>query len=134
MKGLRAGRKDPCQAVCVDKDPSRSADVGRNLQYHLSGRFLVKIAFQSEVKGIAVPVHENPKTIRHIRLSEFVLVTIIGMTPGIAAATIFESQLEVAIRNPVVDTLLTLAAIAVFLLVAIMIIKSRLLARQEGKG
>jgi phosphatidylserine/phosphatidylglycerophosphate/cardiolipin synthase-like enzyme/uncharacterized membrane protein YdjX (TVP38/TMEM64 family) len=68
----------------------------------------------------------------HIRLSEFVLGTIIGMTPGITAATIFESQLEAAIRNPDIRSLAALAVIAVVLLTGIMLIKSRFIARQGG--
>jgi phospholipase D1/2 len=58
----------------------------------------------------------------HIRLRDFVLGTILGMTPGIVAISFFEHQLQVAIREPGAKSFAFLAvlvgAIVIFGLVA----------------
>jgi len=64
----------------------------------------------------------------HIRFREYVLGTIIGMTPGITAATIFERQLEAAIRKPDLYSLSMLALLGILILGAILIIKKRFFA------
>jgi len=69
----------------------------------------------------------------HIRFHEYVLGTIIGMTPGITAATIFERQLEAVIRKPDFYGLSVLALIAALIIGAVWIIKTRFFAsRSEG--
>jgi phosphatidylserine/phosphatidylglycerophosphate/cardiolipin synthase-like enzyme/uncharacterized membrane protein YdjX (TVP38/TMEM64 family) len=67
----------------------------------------------------------------HIRFYEYVLGTIIGMTPGITAATIFERQLEAAIRKPDLYSLAVLAVIAALIIGGVLMIKSRFFA---GRG
>jgi phosphatidylserine/phosphatidylglycerophosphate/cardiolipin synthase-like enzyme/uncharacterized membrane protein YdjX (TVP38/TMEM64 family) len=70
----------------------------------------------------------------HIRFYEYVLGTIIGMTPGITAATIFERQLEAAIRRPDFNSLAALAVIAALIIGAVLVIKSRFLASRSEEG
>jgi phospholipase D1/2 len=51
-----------------------------------------------------------------VRLRDFVLGTIIGMTPGVVGITLFESQLEEMIHDPSGVTLAILAAVLTLLL------------------
>jgi uncharacterized membrane protein YdjX (TVP38/TMEM64 family) len=62
----------------------------------------------------------------HIRLRDFIFGTILGMAPGILAITIFERQLEVAIREPGAGSLALLAAVAVAIAVIAIIVRKRL--------
>ncbi len=62
----------------------------------------------------------------HIRLRDFVLGTILGMAPGILAITVFERQLEVAVREPGAASLGLLAAVAGAIAVTVVIIRKRL--------
>lgn len=120
--------------------------VGRKVVSRLAGSRLNRLSRRVARHGVLVVTTSRilplaPFTIvnlvagaSHIRLSEFVLGTIIGMTPGITAATIFGHQLEAAIRKPDIYSLATLAVIAVLILIGIMLIKSRFPARQGGEG
>ncbi|MGD8530356.1 MAG: hypothetical protein PVG97_05195, partial [Syntrophobacterales bacterium] len=57
---------------------------------------------------------------------DFIFGTILGMAPGIIAITIFERQLEVAIREPGAGSLALLAAVAVAIAVIAIIVRKRL--------
>lgn len=58
----------------------------------------------------------------HIRLQDFVLGTFVGTIPGITAITIFEHQLEAAIRDPGFRSVAVLTAlVAAFLVVGFLI-------------
>ncbi|PKN30733.1 MAG: hypothetical protein CVU64_01935 [Deltaproteobacteria bacterium HGW-Deltaproteobacteria-21] len=70
----------------------------------------------------------------HIRFYEYVLGTLIGMTPGITAATIFERQLEAAIRQPDIESLAALGVIAALIVGAVLIVKSRFFASRGEEG
>jgi hypothetical protein len=63
VKNLLTYGKDSSQAIRVNKDSSRSIDISSNQEDHLSCRFIVKVAFQSKVKGVAVSMDQNPKKI-----------------------------------------------------------------------
>jgi uncharacterized membrane protein YdjX (TVP38/TMEM64 family) len=62
----------------------------------------------------------------HIRLSDFILGTILGMAPGILAITVFERQLEVVIREPGAGSLGLFAAVAAAIAVIASIVRKRL--------
>jgi phospholipase D1/2 len=53
-----------------------------------------------------------------VRFRDFVLGTAIGMFPGVLAITLFERQLENALRDPTVERVLLVAALALTLLAA----------------
>jgi uncharacterized membrane protein YdjX (TVP38/TMEM64 family) len=53
-----------------------------------------------------------------IRIRDFTLGTALGMAPGILAITVFEAQLEDAIRNPGIATLLTVAGLVLVIAIA----------------
>jgi hypothetical protein len=57
VKDLLTDGEYSSQAIRVNKDSPRSIDIGSNQKNHLSCRFIVKVAFQSEVKGVAISVH-----------------------------------------------------------------------------
>jgi hypothetical protein len=63
MKGLLPERKDSSKAIRVNKDSPGTIDIGSNQKNQLSCRFIVKVALQPKVKGVAVSVHQNSKAI-----------------------------------------------------------------------
>jgi len=62
----------------------------------------------------------------HIRFRDFILGTILGMAPGILAITVFERQLEVAIREPGAGSVTLLAAVVAAIAVTAVIVRKRL--------
>lgn len=66
----------------------------------------------------------------HIRFRDFVFGTVLGMAPGIAAVTLFEQQLEAAIREPGLWSFVLLVVLAVVIIVAVFVIKSKLFRKQ----
>jgi phosphatidylserine/phosphatidylglycerophosphate/cardiolipin synthase-like enzyme/uncharacterized membrane protein YdjX (TVP38/TMEM64 family) len=62
----------------------------------------------------------------HIRFRDFFLGTIMGMAPGILAITVFERQLELAIREPGAVSLGLLAAVVAAIAVTAVIARRRL--------
>jgi phosphatidylserine/phosphatidylglycerophosphate/cardiolipin synthase-like enzyme/uncharacterized membrane protein YdjX (TVP38/TMEM64 family) len=68
-----------------------------------------------------------------IRLVDFLLGTIIGMTPGIIAITLFEHQIESAIKNPGPGSFALLGVLAAAILAGIVIVKSKLLQKDPGQ-
>jgi len=70
----------------------------------------------------------------HIRFRDFLLGTIIGMTPGILIITLFEHQLEAAIREPEAKSLGILAALAAAVLVGGFLVKRWLDKRRDSGG
>jgi phospholipase D1/2 len=67
----------------------------------------------------------------HIRFRDFVLGTVIGMAPGIIAITIFEHQLEAAIREPGATSIAILAVLAAFIIAGAFMVK-RWFERRKG--
>lgn len=67
----------------------------------------------------------------HIRFWDYVFGTILGMGPGIAAITLFENQLEAAIREPGMGSFAILASLTVAIIAAALIIRAKLLGRQN---
>jgi phospholipase D1/2 len=68
----------------------------------------------------------------HIRFWDFVFGTILGMAPGIAAVTFFEHQVEAVIRKPGLGRFALLAVLAAAIIVAVLVIKSKLFRKKEG--
>ncbi len=62
----------------------------------------------------------------HIRFRDFFFGTILGMAPGILAITVFERQLELAIREPGAGSLGLLAAVVAAIAVTAVIVRKRL--------
>ncbi|MGD9338365.1 MAG: VTT domain-containing protein, partial [Syntrophobacterales bacterium] len=62
----------------------------------------------------------------HIGFRDFVFGTILGMAPGILAITVFERQLEVAIREPGAGSITLLALVAAAIFAIAIIIRKRL--------
>jgi phosphatidylserine/phosphatidylglycerophosphate/cardiolipin synthase-like enzyme/uncharacterized membrane protein YdjX (TVP38/TMEM64 family) len=62
----------------------------------------------------------------HIRFRDFIFGTILGMAPGILAITVFERQLEVAIREPGAGSVALLAALVAAIAVTAIIVRKRL--------
>lgn len=67
----------------------------------------------------------------HIRFQDFVLGTILGMAPGIAAVTLFEHQLEEAIRSPGLGSFVLLAILTGTIVGAILLIRAKVFKRRE---
>jgi phospholipase D1/2 len=65
-----------------------------------------------------------------VRLRDFVLGTVVGMSPGVIGITLFETQLEEMIRDPSGVTLVILAVILALLLFAAAILRRWLRAGQ----
>jgi phospholipase D1/2 len=62
----------------------------------------------------------------HISFRDFILGTVIGMTPGIAATVLFVDRIAAAVSNPGMDTFLLLAVVAGLLVAAALVIRRRL--------
>ena len=62
----------------------------------------------------------------HIRLRDFVLGTILGMAPGIFAITVFEHQLELAIRQPGAKSFALLAVLVAAIVIVALVVKKRI--------
>ena len=62
----------------------------------------------------------------HIRFRDFVFGTILGMAPGILAITVFERQMEEAIRKPGAGSLSLLAAVVAAIAVTAVMVRRRL--------
>ena len=69
----------------------------------------------------------------HIRFQDFVFGTILGMTPGIAAITLFEHQLERAVKEPGIWSFALLGFLAAAIILAIFLIRSKLFVKRSGK-
>jgi phosphatidylserine/phosphatidylglycerophosphate/cardiolipin synthase-like enzyme/uncharacterized membrane protein YdjX (TVP38/TMEM64 family) len=67
----------------------------------------------------------------HIGFRDFMLGSVLGMAPGILAITVFERQLEVAIREPGAGSLGLLAAVAAAIAVTAFIARRRLGGSEE---
>ena len=70
----------------------------------------------------------------HISFRDFVLGTIIGMTPGIAATVVFVDRIAAAISDPSPGTFASLAAIAAALVGAVVLVRRRLGGSGEDQG
>ena len=69
----------------------------------------------------------------HIRFQDFVFGTILGMTPGIAAITLFEHQVERAIKEPGIGSFTLLGFLAAAIILGIFFIRSKLFVKRSGK-
>jgi phospholipase D1/2 len=67
----------------------------------------------------------------HIKFLHYLLGTILGMTPGILAISLFTEQLLLFVRKPGLGSLLVLIGVSVFLILSGMWIKKRLSRVQE---
>jgi phospholipase D1/2 len=62
----------------------------------------------------------------HVRFRDFVLGTLIGMVPGIAAITIFEQQLEITWRDPRPENFVVLAVLLIAIALGLVWIRTRM--------
>jgi uncharacterized membrane protein YdjX (TVP38/TMEM64 family) len=69
----------------------------------------------------------------HIRWRDFLLGTLIGLLPGVTAASIFVDRVAAAIREPGTDTLMLVAAAGAALIALVWIIARKLRARTEAR-
>jgi phospholipase D1/2 len=120
--------------------------LGRNTVSHLAGSRLNRLSRRLARHGVLavttvriIPV--APFTVinlvagaSHIRFWDFVLGTVIGMAPGIIAITIFEHQLEAAIREPGAKSLAILAALAALIAAGGFFLKHWLEKRKDLEG
>jgi phospholipase D1/2 len=67
----------------------------------------------------------------HIRFWDYVFGTILGMAPGIAAITLFENQLEAAIREPGLGSFAILGGLTAAIIAVVFIVKSKLFSKQR---
>jgi uncharacterized membrane protein YdjX (TVP38/TMEM64 family) len=59
----------------------------------------------------------------HIHFRDFMFGTLLGMSPGIIAITIFEHRLEVAIREPGTESFAILAVLAILIILAAVVLR-----------
>ncbi|MEW6613310.1 MAG: VTT domain-containing protein [Pseudomonadota bacterium] len=69
----------------------------------------------------------------HIRFREFVIGTLLGMSPGILAITVFGNQLANAITNPGAKSYAVLAVVVVLIVLAVLAVR-RWLAKDEARA
>jgi uncharacterized membrane protein YdjX (TVP38/TMEM64 family) len=67
----------------------------------------------------------------HIRFRDFVLGTFLGMTPGITAISIFGHQLEVAIRDPNIESFAILGSVILVTALAALAVRRWLRSKNE---
>ncbi len=67
----------------------------------------------------------------HIRFRDFLLGTVLGMTPGIAAVTLFGHQLVAAIREPGWKSFAILGLILVLMVSAVFLVKAKWFSRSD---
>jgi uncharacterized membrane protein YdjX (TVP38/TMEM64 family) len=68
----------------------------------------------------------------HIGWRDFVLGTVLGMSPGIVATVVFVDRLIAAVRDPGPKTIALLAVIAGFLIATALLVHRRLAAQRRG--
>lgn len=68
----------------------------------------------------------------HIGLRDFILGTVVGMTPGILATVVFVDRIVEALRNPGIGTFVSLAAVASVLVTIVVILRRRLANLSDG--
>lgn len=66
-----------------------------------------------------------------VRFRDFVLGTLLGISPGVIGITLFETQLENVVRDPGLQSLTLLAAILAFLLLGVVWLRRRLSEEQR---
>ncbi len=67
----------------------------------------------------------------HIRFRDFIVGTVLGMGPGIAAVTLFGHQLVAAIREPGWESFAILGIILIFMVSALYLIKARWFSKPD---
>jgi uncharacterized membrane protein YdjX (TVP38/TMEM64 family) len=119
--------------------------MGRHTVRHLAGSRLNRITRRLAKRGtmtIAVirllpiapfSVVNAVAGASHIRLRHFMLGTLIGMLPGIAATVVFVDRIRKAIVDPGIDTFLMLGAFMVLLVAAALFIHRRLARGDAAK-
>jgi uncharacterized membrane protein YdjX (TVP38/TMEM64 family) len=70
----------------------------------------------------------------HIKLHDFVMGTVIGLTPGLLAITLFGDNLVEAIRNPELENFLALAGLVVFFVLANIAVKKWIERRSSASA
>ncbi len=70
----------------------------------------------------------------HIRLRDFVLGTILGMAPGILVITLFEHQLEMAIRKPEAESFALLAGLLGAIVIVALVVRKRISNNKSSKN
>ena len=101
-----------------------------DLSRRLAKRGLLAIAFVRLLPIAPFSIVNVVAGASHIRWSDFLLGTIIGLLPGIATTTFFVDRAIAALRHPGADTL-GLLALALALIVALVLTLRRLL-RSRG--
>lgn len=106
--------------------------LGRKLIRQIAGAHMARVRHAASRHGMMASMISHlipiaPFTIvnliagaSRIRFRDFALGTTLGMAPGITAITLFEHQLESAIRNPGPESFVLLAALAALTAVAMM--------------
>jgi phosphatidylserine/phosphatidylglycerophosphate/cardiolipin synthase-like enzyme/uncharacterized membrane protein YdjX (TVP38/TMEM64 family) len=119
--------------------------LGRDTVRRLAGERLNRISKQLARRGvIAVALLRllplAPFTIvnvvagaSHIGLRDFILGTVIGMTPGILATVVFVDRILEAVRNPGAGTFVSLAAVAGLLVAVAVMLRRRLASLNDGQ-
>ncbi|MHC1724639.1 MAG: VTT domain-containing protein [Syntrophobacteraceae bacterium] len=70
----------------------------------------------------------------HIRFSDFILGTAVGLMPGLLALTFFGERLGETLRHPKIENFLLLTGIAIFFASANILIRRWLESRKSGRG
>lgn len=119
--------------------------LGRDTVRRLAGGRLNRISKQLARRGVlAIAVVRMlplaPFTIvnvvagaSHIGLRDFLLGTVLGMTPGILATVVFVDRIVEALRNPGIGTFVSLAAVAGVLVALAVMLRRRLAGVSDGQ-
>ncbi|HXR56058.1 MAG TPA: VTT domain-containing protein [Casimicrobiaceae bacterium] len=103
-----------------------------DLSRRLAKRGLIAIAFVRMLPIAPFSIVNVVAGASHIRWSDFLLGTVIGLLPGIVTMTFFVDRAIAALRDPGPDTL-GLLALALALIVALAVVLRRML-RGRGRG
>jgi phosphatidylserine/phosphatidylglycerophosphate/cardiolipin synthase-like enzyme/uncharacterized membrane protein YdjX (TVP38/TMEM64 family) len=103
-----------------------------DLSRRLGQRGLLAIAFARIVPMGPYSIVNVVTGASQIRWRDFLLGTVLGLLPGVIAASVFVDRVAAAIREPGIGTFALVAAVAVALIAIALTLRGRLAARAEA--
>ena len=103
-----------------------------DLSRRLGKRGLLAIVFARVVPVGPYTIVNIVAGASQIRWRDFLLGTVIGLLPGVIAASIFVDRVAAAIRDPGAGTFALLAAVGAVLIVVALTLRGKLAARAEA--
>ena len=105
-----------------------------DLSRRLAKRGLLAIVFARIVPVGPYTIVNVVAGASRIRWRDFLLGTVIGLTPGVTIASLFMDRVVAAIREPGTGTFALLAAVGVAVIAIVLVLRGKLAARAEAAG